>query len=76
MSDALARLRATLQDPPYSVALHAGPLSGGEQAEFHWHWEIVPHLGHELGMEWATGLFSNPVPPEEAARQLRAVLPT
>jgi UDPglucose--hexose-1-phosphate uridylyltransferase len=71
--DALARLRAALDDPPYSVVLHAGPLDGGDQAEFHWHWEIVPHLGHELGMEWATGIFSNPVAPEDAARQLRAV---
>jgi UDPglucose--hexose-1-phosphate uridylyltransferase len=71
MVDALARLRAALADPPYSVVLHAGPLDGGDQAEFHWHWEIVPHLGSELGMEWGTGIFSNPVPPEEAARQLR-----
>jgi len=71
--DALARLRAALADPPHSVALHAGPLDGGHLAEFHWHWELVPHLGHELGMEWATGIFSNPVPPEEAARQLGAV---
>ena len=70
--DGLARLRTALADPPYSVALHAGPLDGGTQAEFHWHWEIVPHLGHELGMEWATGIYSNPVPPEEAARQLCA----
>ena len=69
--DALARLRTALADPPYSVALHAGAVDGGAQAEFHWHWEIVPHLGHELGMEWATGIFSNPVPPEEAARRLR-----
>jgi UDPglucose--hexose-1-phosphate uridylyltransferase len=69
--DALARLRAALGDPPYSVALHAGPLDGGDQAQFHWHWEVVPHVGHELGMEWATGIFSNPVPPEEAARRLR-----
>ena len=68
---ALARLKAALGDPAYSVALHAGPVSGGDQAEFHWHWEIVPHLGHELGMEWATGIYSNPVAPEEAARQLR-----
>ena len=68
---ALARLRVALADPPYSVALHAGPLDGGSQAEFHWHWEVVPHLSHELGMEWATGIYSNPVPPEDAARQLR-----
>jgi UDPglucose--hexose-1-phosphate uridylyltransferase len=71
--DALARLRAALGDPPHSVVLHAGPLDGSDQAEFHWHWEIVPHLGHELGMEWATGIFSNPVPPEDAAGRLRAV---
>ena len=69
--DALARVRAALDDPPYSVVLHGGPLDGGDQAEFHWHWEVVPHLGRELGMEWGTGIFSNPVPPEEAARQLR-----
>jgi UDPglucose--hexose-1-phosphate uridylyltransferase len=73
--DALARLRTALGDPPYSLVLHAGPLDGSDQAEFHWHWELVPHLGHELGMEWATGIFSNPVPPEEAARQLIATAP-
>jgi UDPglucose--hexose-1-phosphate uridylyltransferase len=65
------RLRRALDDPPYSVVLHAGPLDGGNQADFHWHWEIVPHLGHELGMEWGTGILSNPVLPEEAARHLR-----
>jgi UDPglucose--hexose-1-phosphate uridylyltransferase len=70
--DAMARLRTALGNPPYSVALHAAPLSGGDQAEFHWHLEVVPQLGHELGMEWATGIFSNPVPPEDAAEQLRA----
>jgi len=73
--DALARLRAALDDPPYSVVLHAGPLDGSDQAEFHWHWEVIPHLGFELGMEWGTGIFSNPVPPEDAARQLRDALP-
>ena len=72
--DALARLRVALADPPYSVALHAGALDGGDQTEFHWHWEIVPHLGGQLGMEWATGIFSNPVPPEDAAAALRAAI--
>ena len=70
--DALARMRTVLGNPAYSVALHAGPVAGGDQAEIHWHWEIIPHLRRELGMEWATGIVSNPVPPEEAAAQLRA----
>jgi UDPglucose--hexose-1-phosphate uridylyltransferase len=69
--DAMARLRVALGDPPYSVVLHAGPLDGTEQVAFHWHWEIVPHLGHELGMEWGTGILSCPVLPEDAARVLR-----
>jgi UDPglucose--hexose-1-phosphate uridylyltransferase len=69
--DVLARLRRVLDDPPYSVVLHAGPLDHGDLADFHWHWEIVPHLGHELGMEWGTGIFSNPILPEDAARELR-----
>ena len=71
----LARLRVALDDPPYSVVLHAGPLDGSHQADFHWHWEIVPHLGYEVGMEWATGIFSNPVAPEAAVRQLVAARP-
>ncbi len=73
--DALARLGQTCDDPAYSVALHTGALDGSDRAVFHWHWEIVPHLGHELGMEWATGIFSNPVSPEDAAQRLRDARP-
>lgn len=69
--ETLARLRHVCGDPAYSVALHSGAVDGADAVEYHWHWEIVPHLGHELGMEWATGIFSNPVAPEEAARVLR-----
>lgn len=69
--DTLARMRLVCGDPAYSVALHSGAFDGSDATEFHWHWEIVPHLGHELGMEWATGIYSNPVAPEDAARALR-----
>lgn len=71
--DGLARLRLACGDPPYSIALHQGALDGRDETEFHWHFEIVPHLGHEVGMEWATGIFSNPVAPETAAALLRGV---
>jgi len=73
--DILDRLRATLRDPAYSVALHTGPFDHTADAVFHWHWEIVPHLGPPLGMEWATGIHANPVPPEVAAAQLRQATP-
>ena len=35
---------------------------------------IVPHSGPRAGMEWATGIFSNPVAPGDAARRLRDAL--
>ncbi len=67
----VGKLRAALQDPPYRVALHSAPLAHANSPAFHWHWEIAPHLGSELGMEWATGVYSNPVAPELAASMLR-----
>jgi len=69
--DLVGRLRRVLDDPPYSVALHTGPLDGSAHAAYHWHWEVVPLVGQELGMEWATGIVSNPVSPEAAANALR-----
>lgn len=69
--DVVGRLRRALGDPPYSVALHTGPLDGRHHADYHWHWEIMPLVGQELGMEWATGIVANPIPPETAADVLR-----
>lgn len=69
--ETLGCLRRALHDPPYRIALHAGGVDGSDAEAYHWHWEIVPLLGHELGMEWATGIVSNPVPPEAAAERLR-----
>lgn len=73
--DTLVRLGKACDDPGYSIALHTGALDGSDRGEYHWHWEVVPHLGSELGMEWATGIFSNPVAPEDAAQRLRDALP-
>lgn len=73
--ETMSRLRTTLNDPHFSLALHSGPLSGERSAEFHWHWELIPHLSGELGMEWATGVYFNPIAPEDAAACLRQGLP-
>src|SRR5262249_20700003 len=69
--EVLRALRVALDDPPHPLPPHPGPRDGTDQAAFHWHWEIVPLVGQELGMEWATGIFSTPVPPETAADALR-----
>ena len=69
--DTMEKLRTTLHDPHFSLALHSGPLSRENADEFHWHWELIPHLGGEIGMEWATGVYFNPIAPEDAAACLR-----
>jgi UDPglucose--hexose-1-phosphate uridylyltransferase len=73
--ETMSKLRTTLHDPHFSLALHSGPLNGDGSDEFHWHWELIPHLSGELGMEWATGVYFNPIAPEDAAASLREGLP-
>ncbi len=67
----LQRLRQVLDDPPYSLVLHASPLGEFTREGYHWHLELVPRL-QRLGLEWGTGIYINPVPPEVAAERLRA----
>ncbi len=66
----LQRLRQVLDDPPYSLVLHASPLGEFAREDYHWHLELVPRL-QRLGLEWGTGIYINPVPPEVAAERLR-----
>ncbi|MBZ5652961.1 MAG: DUF4931 domain-containing protein [Acidobacteriia bacterium] len=73
--ETMSKLRTTLNDPHFSLVLHSGPLNGERSAEFHWHWELIPHLSGELGLEWATGVYFNPIAPEDAAACLREGVP-
>ena len=78
----LARMKRALNDPAYNIVLHTAPNPQSSatsiladpaaiEAAFHWHMEIVPRLHRVDGFEWATGMFINTVPPEDAARILR-----
>ena len=73
--ETMSKLRTTLYDPHFSLALHSGPLHAENGDGFHWHWELIPHLAGELGMEWATGVYFNPIAPEDAAACLREGIP-
>ncbi|MDI6872996.1 galactose-1-phosphate uridylyltransferase [Candidatus Solincola sp.] len=78
MADALCRalrgMAELLGDPPYNLWLHSAPCDGADHAYYHWHLELIPRLAVTAGFEMASGLFINPVPPEEAARRLREVV--
>jgi UDPglucose--hexose-1-phosphate uridylyltransferase len=61
-----------LERPACNLVLHTAPLSGEADAAFHWHLEILPRVTRYSGLEWGTGVYRNPVAPEEAARVLRS----
>ena len=78
---ALGRLKDVLRDPPYNFVLHTTPNVKSEpqsphywstiERDYHWHLEIIPRLTPVAGFEWGTGFYTNPMPPEAAARSLR-----
>jgi UDPglucose--hexose-1-phosphate uridylyltransferase len=81
----LRRLYRLLEDPPYNFILHTTPPIHSRiskpgywetiVSDYHWHIELVPRLSLTAGFEWGSGFFINPLPPEDAARFLRATDP-
>lgn len=69
--DALQRLQAAAPGCPYNLLLHTAPFDDEHAASYHWHWEIVPRLAHEAGLEWGGGVHICPLSPENAAKRLR-----
>ena len=73
LRDALARLNRVLDHPPFNYLIHSNPWDGAETRHYHWHIEIFPKLVQVAGFEWGSGMFINPVAPEDTARLLRQV---
>ena len=67
----MAGIDWALERPAYNLVLHSAPLSGEADRAFHWHLEILPRVTRYSGLEWGSGIFRNPVAPEESARTLR-----
>jgi UDPglucose--hexose-1-phosphate uridylyltransferase len=63
----LRQIRSLLNDPPYNYMLYQLP-SG-----YHLNIRIQPALTKMAGFEKSTGIYINPVPPEQAAAELRQV---
>lgn len=67
----LAKIRISLDDPPFNFIIHCAPCDTPELPHYHWHMEIMPKLTKVAGFEWGTGFYINPTPPEDAAKYLR-----
>lgn len=75
LRDTLRRLSLVLTAPPFNYVIHSAPVNDADHHYYHWHLEIMPKLTQVAGFEWGTGFYINPVPPEDAAAQLRGVTP-
>ena len=71
LKNTLTRMRHTLNDPAYNFIIHTGPNDGQDYKGYHWHIEIMPRISRIAGLEWGTGLYVVPTPPEAAARFLK-----
>jgi UDPglucose--hexose-1-phosphate uridylyltransferase len=71
LRDALLRLSAALDDPPYNYVIDtAANLEAGAQ-HLHWRLRIVPLSTVPAGFELASGVSINPSLPEQDAAILR-----
>ncbi len=76
----LLKLRRGLNQPQYNYLIHTAPARYFKKGywttleqDFRWHMEITPRLTQIAGFEVGTGVYVNPVPPEDAARFLKEV---
>ncbi|MCX8206857.1 MAG: DUF4921 family protein [Methanothrix sp.] len=67
LRDALHRLSALLNDPPYNYMLFQ------MSSNYHLNIRIQPAITRIAGFEKNTGIHINPVPPEQAASELRSI---
>lgn len=71
MSRLFRRMTDLLADPSYNYLLHVSPQYAPNLRFYHWHIEIIPRLTEVAGFEWGAGIYINPTPPEEAAKELK-----
>lgn len=69
----LARLERLIPSVAYNFFIHSAAFDGGCYDQYHWHIELIPRIATLAGFEWGSGQLINPVPPEQAAEQLRSL---
>ncbi|VVB64381.1 Uncharacterised protein [uncultured archaeon] len=65
LGDALRRMKSLLDDPPFNYMIFQQPFG------YHLNIRIQPALTKIAGFERSTGVYINPIPPEQAASELR-----
>ena len=77
----LKRIKVGLGNPSYNMMFQTAPVTkaragapdywGTIEHDFCWRIDILPRLTQVAGFEWGTGVYINPVAPEDGAQFLR-----
>lgn len=65
----LRQMRAAFDDPDYNFAIRSARPGA---PRYHWHLQLIPRLTRSAGLELASGMYINPLSPEEAANRMRS----
>jgi UDPglucose--hexose-1-phosphate uridylyltransferase len=74
LKDIITRVKKIFPNAAYNFIIHSSPINGDVGTEgYHWHLEFMPKLMRVAGLEWGSGFYVVPTPPELAAKYLREV---
>jgi len=62
-----------LKNPDFNLVIQSLSHYEKEFESFHWYISVIPQVKHKGGLEYAGGLYVNPVLPEVAAKEFRDV---
>jgi UDPglucose--hexose-1-phosphate uridylyltransferase len=71
----LGKIHRQLGNPDYNLIVRSHPLESRANRHYHWYIVIIPKLSTPAGFEIGTGIYINPMRPEEAAGILRDAEP-
>lgn len=67
IADLMQKLQRVLAEPPFHMILFNRPVPA-EGSRFHWHMEILPRVFAATALQEGTGIYMNPVTPEEVVK--------
>jgi UDPglucose--hexose-1-phosphate uridylyltransferase len=70
----LRTMHRLLGDPSYNLIVRTSPVGDEDVRYLHWYMVIVPRISTPAGFEMGSGIYINPVSPEQCARSLRELL--
>jgi len=71
LRDVIGRFEPLVPGAAYNMLLRTAPWMKGNDAWSHWRIELLPRINSFAGLEIATGIHINPMPPERAAERFR-----